>query len=121
METRPTTIFCDLDGTLVENTSSKFPPYIGNGKPLKNNIKWLQELHAKGQIEIIITTSRSKKYKDVTLKELKEKGIPYNELIMGLSHSKRIIINDFAPSNPYPSCGAINISRNIDNLNDFTI
>jgi|TARA_R110000744_G_scaffold88375_1_gene172230 hydroxymethylpyrimidine pyrophosphatase-like HAD family hydrolase len=115
------TLFVDLDGTLVENTSSKFPPYIGNGKPLKNNIKWLQELHAKGQIEIIITTSRSKKYKDVTLKELKEKGIPYNELIMGLSHSKRIIINDFASSNPYPSCGAINISRNIDNLNDFTI
>ena len=25
------TLFVDLEGTLVENTSSKFPPYIGNG------------------------------------------------------------------------------------------
>ena len=53
--------------------------------------------------------------------ELQEKQIPYSKLIMGLPHTKRTIINDFAPSNPYPSCSAINISRNIDNLNDFTI
>lgn len=115
------TLFIDLDGTLVENTSYKFPPYIGNSKPLVNNIKWLQKLHTENKTEIIITTSRPKKYLNTTIKELKEKGIPYNELIMGLAHSKRIVINDFASSNPYPSCGAINISRNIDNLNDFTI
>lgn len=115
------TLFIDLDGTLVENTSYKFPPYIGNGKPLKNNIKWLQELYNKNQTEIVITTSRPEKYRNITISELQEKQIPYNKLIMGLPHTKRTIINDFAPSNPYPSCSAINISRNIDNLNDFTI
>ena len=37
---------------------------------------------------------------------------------MGLNHSKRTVINDFSPTNPYPSCGAINISRDSDNLNE---
>ena len=56
---------------------------------------------------------------DITLSELNEKGILYDELVMGLPHCKRVIINDFANSNPYPSCEAINISRNSDNLGDL--
>ena len=38
---------------------------------------------------------------------------------MGLPHCKRVIINDFAKSNPYPSCEAINLPRNFDNLAEF--
>ena len=115
------TIFTDLDGTLVENTSYKFPPYIGQGKPLTNNIKWLQQIYDKGKTEIIITTSRPEKYREQTLNELKDKNIPYDVLIMGLQHSKRVIINDFATSNPYPSCSSINILRNSNNLNDYNL
>ena len=115
------TLFIDLDGTLVENTSYKFPPYIGFGKPLTNNIKWLKELYEKGKTEIILTTSRPETFKQETIIELREKGIPYDKLIMGLNHSKRIIINDFANSNPYPSCSSINITRNSDNLSEYKL
>ena len=115
------TLFIDLDGTLVENTSYKFPPYIGNGSPLTKNIEWLKHLYDKGKTEIIITTSRPEYYKQETLKELDEKGIPYDKIIMGLNHCKRTIINDYANSNPYPSCNAINIERNSDNLNTYKI
>lgn len=115
------TLFIDLDGTLVENTSYKFPPYIGNGKPLTNNIKWLQGLYKKGTTAIILTTSRPEKYKKETLKELKEKEIPFDHLLMGLGHSKRIIINDFANSNPYPACSSINITRNSDSLSEYKL
>ena len=40
---------------------------------------------------------------------------------MGLNHSKRIIINDYANSNPYPSCDSINIKRNSDSLDTYKI
>ena len=113
------TLFIDLDGTLVTQSSYKFPPYIGNSKPLTNNIKWLQDLYKKGKIEIVITTSRPERYLAETKKELKEKNIPYDHLIMGLLHSKRVLINDFANSNPYPSCQALNIPREGDNLTDY--
>ena len=38
---------------------------------------------------------------------------------MGLPHSQRIIINDYAPSNPFPTASAININRNSDQLKDI--
>ncbi len=85
------------------------------------NIKWLKELHEKGKTEIILTTSRPEAFKQETVIELYEKEIPYDKLIMGLSHTKRIIINDYANSNPYPSCDSINIERKSDSLSTYKI
>ena len=115
------TLFVDIDGTLITNSSHHFPPYIGDGIPLDNNIQTLRDLYKGGTIKIILTTSRPKKYEQITIRELKDKGIPYDELIMGLPHAQRILINDFAKSNPYPSCTSINIPRNQDNLKEFIL
>lgn len=112
-------LFVDIDGTLVENSSHHFPPYIGQSKAIQENIDVLRDLHSSGYVKIILTTSRPKKYKEQTLNELKEKEIPFDEIVMGLPHCNRIIINDFARSNPYPSCEAINIQRNSNNLREF--
>lgn len=112
-------LFVDIDGTLVTNSSIHFPPYIGNGNSLQSNIDYLNSLHSSGMVKIVLTTSRPKSMRDKTIFELDKKQIRYDELIMGLPHCKRIIINDFAKSNPYPSCEAINIPRNNDNLKEF--
>ena len=112
-------LFVDIDGTLVTNSSIHFPPYVGNGSSLQNNIDYLNNLHSSGKVKIILTTSRPKSMEDITILELKNKKIPYDELVMGLPHCKRIIINDFAKSNPYPSCEAINIPRNSNDLKEF--
>lgn len=114
-------LFVDIDGTLITNSSSHFPPYIGDGIPIQENIDLLKELHSNGKVKIVLTTSRPKKYKQKTLEELKEKDIPFDELVMGLPHCQRILINDFAKSNPYPSCSAINIPRNQNNLKEFWV
>ena len=53
------------------------------------------------------------------MSEIQSKGIPYDELIMGLPHCQRVLINDFAKSNPYPSATAINMPRNQDILKEF--
>ena len=114
-------LFVDIDGVLVTNSSIHFPPYIGNGNPLQSNIDYLNSLHKQGRVKIVLTTSRPKYMKDLTVLELEDKKILYDELIMGLPHCKRVVINDFAKSNSYPSCEAINIVRNSDNLEDFLI
>jgi hypothetical protein len=113
------TLFVDIDGTLVENSSSHFPPYIGNTPPLKANIEILKTLYQSGKFQIILTTSRPDKYRVMTTKQMTDLGIPFDHLIMGLYHSKRIIINDYSHSNPYKSCDSINLKRNSEELKEI--
>jgi len=110
------TLFIDLDGTLVKNSSIHFPPYCGTSEPLIENISHIRQLYSENTIQIIITTSRPEYLRDLTEKELKHHKIPYDLLIMDLYHSKRIIINDYSDSNIYPSCEAINILRDTQNI-----
>ena len=112
-------LFVDIDGTLVTNSSIHFPPYVGSGEPLTENIEYLANLHQSGKVKIILTTSRPNRLRQITLAELQAKGIPYDELIMGLPHCQRVLVNDFAKSNPYPSATAINMPRNQDILKEF--
>ena len=112
-------LFVDIDGTLITNSSHHFPPYVGSGEPIENNIDFLAELHQQGKTKIVLTTSRPEKFRQLTITELQTKGIPFDELVMGLPHCQRVIINDFARSNPYPSCKAINIPRNTDDLMEY--
>lgn len=110
------TIFIDLDGTLLESTAEYIPPYHGEGKPLQQNIDTINKLIDSGFVTVIITTSRPEKERTQTEKELDNKGIKYHYLIMDLPHCQRILINDFAPSNPFPASKSVNIHRNDDNL-----
>ena len=112
-------LFVDIDGTLITNSSHHFPPYMGSGEPIENNIDFLAELHEQGKTKIVLTTSRPDKFRQLTIMELQTKGIPFDELVMGLPHCQRVIINDFARSNQYPSCKAINIPRNTDDLKEY--
>ena len=105
------TIFCDFDGCLVEN-SSKFAKKPWKIKPIIKNIECIQKLQKLIKVELIITTSRSSKEKRKIFNFLKKNNINFKTIITDLLHSKRILINDFANSNPYPSSIAVNISRN---------
>jgi hypothetical protein len=113
------TLFVDLDGTLVKNSSVHFPPYIGESAPLQSNVDILKHLQSSGKFEIVITTSRPEKYRDATVKQLSDLGIKPRNLLMGLQHSKRIIINDYSKSNPFKSCDSINLKRNTDDLKEI--
>ena len=68
-------LFVDIDGTLVTNSSIHFPPYVGNGSSLQNNIDYLNGLHSSGKVKIVLTTSRPKNMKDITISELSDKKI----------------------------------------------
>lgn len=113
------TLFVDLDGTLVRNSSVHFPPYVGESDALPANADIIRRLQQSGKFEIIITTSRPEKYRKVTEQQLERLGIQCKSLLMGLLHSKRIIINDYSKSNPFKSCDSINLKRDTDDLREI--
>ena len=113
------TLFVDLDGVLVYNSAPYSPPFWGDTLAIKKNVQYLRELHNTGRVQIIITTARTEEYRDVTLKQLTREEIPYDKILFDMLHTQRIIINDYAKTNKYPSCKAINISRDSNNLEDY--
>lgn len=113
------TIFCDIDGVVIENQAA-----FGKNKysldytPLKKNVEVLKN-YLKNDSMIIFTTSRREKYYSVTRKMLDELGFENCQLIMGLNHSKRVLINDYDVSNPFPTSISVNLKRNGDNLHEY--
>jgi hypothetical protein len=112
-------LFVDIDGTLIKNSGAYFQPSWGMAAPLPNNVALLQDLRSRGRTQIILTTSRTEAFRAVTEKQLKHSGIVYDHIIFGLLHCKRILINDHAPTNPFPSALAISLKRDADDLSDF--
>ena len=84
-----------------------------NDIPITSNIEVLFNYFKSGA-QIIITTSRCESEKDYIIKFLKKNNIQVKDVICDCFHSPRVIINDFAETNPYPSCSAINLPRNGD-------
>lgn len=109
--TRPKTIICDIDGTLVyhcdPHTVSK-----SNHKMelLIGTIEKLLEWERKGY-NIILLTGRKESMREVTENQLREIGIFYDQLIMGVGGGARYLINDSKPDGEQ-SAFAINIERN---------
>lgn len=115
---RPT-IFCDIDGTLIHNQSPYGKNnYASSPTVLPNNVSTLLAAQAKG-CQLIFTTSRPPKWRPQTVSMLDVLGFRDYQLLMGLHHARRIVINDYAPTNPYPCAVAINIKRDDDSLDQM--
>jgi hypothetical protein len=112
------TIFIDFDGCIVEN-SSKFSKNPWNIVPIKKNVEVLRDLQKKYNLDIILTTSRPVSEKRKLVSFFRREHLKIKEYIFDLMHSKRILINDFANSNPYPSSISINIPRNSEELSNI--
>jgi len=106
------TYFIDIDGVILKNTG-KYGKinWSNNREIIPENIETIKKLEKYGA-QIVLTTSRTEEYRSIIDEICKEHGLKYHALILGCNHSRRILINDFASTNPYPSCEAINIPRN---------
>lgn len=106
------TYFIDVDGVLIKNCGKYGSINWSNNKELIfDNINAIKDLQDNGA-QIIITTSRTEEYRANLEELLINNGIKPYAIITGLNHSSRVIINDFAATNPYPSCTAVSIPRN---------
>lgn len=112
------TVFCDVDGVLLEN-GSKFQKNGWATKPIKENLSKLIELQKKGLLYLVITTSRPKDQEDFVIKSLSKMGLKVDAYLHSLPHTKRLLINDFSLTNPYPTAMSINLPRNSINLESY--
>jgi len=112
------TYFIDYDGTLVKNAGKYgVNRWKDEDLPLRDNLVLLKKFFDNGA-QIIITTSRPKEYEEKILALLKDWDITPYQVITGLNHSQRVLINDYADTNIFPSATALNVKRNVD-LNEI--
>jgi len=105
------TIFCDIDGTLLQHKGDIILNYLEEPIMLPDvirNIKDWERLNYK----IILTTGRKECLRKITEDQLKKYGIIYDELIMGLPNGSRVLINDKKTCSPNNTAYAINLVRN---------
>lgn len=105
LSTLPKTWIFDIDGTIAKHNGYKIDGYdtlLDGAKEYINNIP--------EEDFILIVTSRTDEYKDITLNFLQQNGIRYNQIIFNMPMGERILVNDRKPSGVDMSV-AINIDR----------
>ncbi|MFP5075851.1 hypothetical protein ACLE20_00940 [Rhizobium sp. YIM 134829] len=106
----------DIDGVVFRNAGQYTAPFWDDEDvPLTQNVERLRQLLRNGA-QIVFVTSRPERYRAKTEAALAALGLSWHAAIFGVTHSRRFLVNDFAPSNSYPSAVAINVHRNGDDL-----
>lgn len=114
-------IVLDIDGVVFRNQSAFFPPYWGEPvEPIEANVAHIRSLQSRGA-QLIFMTARPERYRAATLAALTAAGLRVHALVMGCHHGARYLVNDYAPTNPYPSAIAINLPRNGASLPDILL
>ncbi|KFA99242.1 hypothetical protein [Vibrio sp. ER1A] len=109
------TLFCDVDGVLLKN-GSKFASNGWKTKGIKKNLEKISSLQKQGYVYLILTSSRPESEIEYTRTELEKFDVKVDRFLFGLPHTRRYLINDFSPTNPYPSAISINIERDSEEL-----
>jgi hypothetical protein len=103
-------IFCDIDGVLVEHED--VPDYTRPLRPLPGAIERLREWRTEGYF-IVLTTARDAGNEAALRAALDAAGVPYDQLVVGLPSGPRFLINDRKPSALLVSqAHAIEVERN---------
>ncbi len=107
LSTLPKTWIFDIDGTIVKHNGYKTD---GIDSLLSGAKEYLESLPKEDFI--LLVTSRTEEYKEITLKFLKENGIRYNQILFNMPMGERIVVNDKKPSGLNMSV-AVNIDRDV--------
>ncbi len=114
MSTLPKTWILDLDGTLLKHNGYKID---GKDSLLPGAKEYVDSLPKEDRI--VILTSRTDEYKQMTLDYLKEVGIRYDEIIFNIPYGERIVVNDRKPSG-LDMAIAFNLDRDVFSVPQIT-
>lgn len=90
---KPKTIICDIDGTIIKH-SHRFSDIIDSTpEVLPGVIDKINQWDSQGH-SIILMTARKESAREMTEKHLRNLGLCWNHLIMGVTSGNRILIND---------------------------
>lgn len=105
LSTLPKTWIFDLDGTLAKHNGYKLD---GKDTMLAGVKEYLSKIPEEDKI--VIFTSRTEEYKELTLQFLIENDIRYDKILFDMPMGERIVINDRKPSG-IDMAVAINMDR----------
>ena len=106
----PKTVFCDIDGTLLHH-SGDIIQNLNGAEVLPNVLETIRQWD-KLNYKIILTTGRQESIRKHTEQQLRQSGIVYSELIMGLPNGPRVVINDKKQRGVENTAYAVNLVRN---------
>ena len=89
----PKTWIFDLDGTLLLHNGYKMD---GTDTVLEGAAEYLRELPEEDKI--ILLTSRTEEYRQMTVDFLESAGIRYDVILFDMPMGERIVVNDRTPS-----------------------
>ena len=92
LSTLPKTWIFDLDGTLLKHNGYKID---GKDTMLDGAKEYLGSIPE--QDYILILTSRTNEYRDMTVSFLRDSGIRYNQILFNIPMGERIVVNDRKP------------------------
>lgn len=112
------TVFCDIDGTLIKQVPFELLNQ-NEAEVLPGVIDKLNEWNQLGYC-IVLTTARPEWLRTLTVNQMANFGIRYDQLVMGIGREERILINNNSLDEPNePRALSIAMPRNngFENLN----
>lgn len=109
---KPKTIFCDIDGTLIHHCQDIVEQTRNQSAVLLPNTMDLMRKWDSLGYKIILMTGRRECARAVTLKQLSDLGILYDDIIFNVGSGDRILINDKKPNSTRNTAYAVNVNRN---------
>ena len=117
-KTRKKAIFCDIDGTLLKHNGSTHGVITKKPELLSGVLERFDHWDERGYT-IIIITGRRESLREVTENQLREFGLFWDYLIMGLGPGARLLIGDNTPDGDITNF-AISLERDSGfNQDDF--
>ena len=111
MDNRPKTIFCDIDGILLQYDGNIIKQSTIEPVVLEGVWDILKEWDIKGY-KLILVTGRRESMRHDTEIQLRKAGIFYDQLVMGVTGGVRVLINDRKANSIEDTAIAINVERN---------
>lgn len=93
LSTLPKTWIFDLDGTLLKHNGYKIDGHDTLLDGVKEYIDSIPE-----QDYILMMTSRTDEYRDMTISFLQDNNIRYDQILFNIPMGERIVVNDRKPS-----------------------
>ena len=113
LSTLPKTWIFDLDGTLVKHNGYKID---GCDTLLPGAKEYVESIPAEDKI--LILTSRTDEYEEMTLEFLEQNGIRYDKIMFNMPMGERIVVNDRKPSG-IDMAVAVNLERDNGNYPNY--
>jgi len=108
----PKTIIIDIDGCIFKHYGKgACHQWLESSTELLPHVNEKFDCWEKNGYYIILMTARKESCRPILERTLRNKGLFWDILIMGVPHGERVIIND-RKSNGDVSCSAVNLKRN---------